>query len=407
MEAKSFINGRAQTWTQTLNLQIVLWRRQCRTYPDKCRYTCTASATSQTEHAHVTSTQIKKHNLTSTQKPPSCASLSSTPPHPGIHHPDFYHHSSVLSVLELYLNGVTQSGLFCVWLFSLDIMLGKSIGVTMLWRKFVLCCCMRRVPLCDGNTVYSSILRWWALGHRTKSTLFLLLKLCCHPQMPAHKRVDKTFSKVLETRQSVKHTNPQLQRQVLFSLQSSLEVAWVVSGLDNYSASLVAWHFVKHFFQQHLTAPSDVGVGGRRGCPHAIDQETEAKGSDFDTPGGKSNNQDLNSYLLILNPWLFVPPSDCLVNPRALAKPWRPSKAWRFQLPSEKEFKPKPVPDILEWKLLSFEPQLFSFAKQGEGSCSPPPLPPPHPGEGCGGYAWSVTTLTVNPPRAELSHSLL
>lgn len=58
--------------------------------------------------------------------------------------------------------------------------------------------------------------------------------------MPAHKRVDRTFSKELETRQSVKHTNPQLQRQVLFSLQSSLEVAWVVSGLDNYSASLAA-----------------------------------------------------------------------------------------------------------------------------------------------------------------------
>ena len=158
MEAKSFINGRAQTWTQTLNLQIVLWRRQCRTYPEKCKYTCTASATSQTEHAHVPSTQIKKHNLTSTQKPPSSASLSSTPPHPGIHHPDFYHHSLVLSVFELYLNGITQSGLFCVWLFSLDIMLGKSIAVTMLWRKFVLWCCIRRVPLCDENTVHSSIL---------------------------------------------------------------------------------------------------------------------------------------------------------------------------------------------------------------------------------------------------------
>ena len=122
----------------------------------------------------------------------------------------------------------------------------------------------------------------------------------------------------------------------------------MVSGLDNCSASLAAWHFIKHFSQQHLTAPSDVEVGGRRGCPHAISQETKAKGSDFNTPGGKSNNQDLNSYLQILSSWLFVPPSGCLVNPGGLARPWRPSRAWGFQLPSEKEFKPKPVPDILE-----------------------------------------------------------
>lgn len=33
---------------------------------------------------------------------------------------------------------------------------------------------------------------------------------------------------------------------------------------------------------------------------------------------------------------------------RKLARPWRPSIAWGFQLPSEKELKPKQVPGFLE-----------------------------------------------------------
>ena len=54
------------------------------------------------------------------------------------------------------------------------------------------------------------------LGHPIKSTLFLLLKLCCHPQIPAHKRVDRTFSKELETKAGCETHKPTITKAGAF-----------------------------------------------------------------------------------------------------------------------------------------------------------------------------------------------
>lgn len=54
------------------------------------------------------------------------------------------------------------------------------------------------------------------LGHPIKSTLFLLLKLYCHPQIPAHKRVDRTFSKELETKAGCETHKPTITKAGAF-----------------------------------------------------------------------------------------------------------------------------------------------------------------------------------------------
>lgn len=172
----------------------------------------------------------------------------------------------------------------------------------------------------------------------------------------------------------MKHTNPQLQGCGVFLVaeQPLRWPGWSVA-LDNCVLAGVALY--KAIFSSSISAPSDVGVRGRRGCPHAINQETKGKGSDSNTPGGKSNNQiwtqiswysNLGYLYLLLTAWWI----------QGLARPWEnrslgiPAAFWE-------RVQAKPVPDILEWKLLSFEPQLFHLQNR-EGSC-PPYLHPPPP----------------------------
>lgn len=201
--------------------------------------------------------------------------LSPTPPHPGIHHPDCCHHRLVLSVLELYLNGVTQFVLFCVWLFSLNIRLGRSIHVTVYSRSLFFVAGIGFHCVMVTQSIHP-----FYCEKNVQSPLFFTLKLCCHPQIPAHKRIDRTFSKELEIEEGCETHKHNYRGRCFPNRRAALRWPggqWFGHSY-RFSCSIALY---KALFPAASRSP----IGWPGACPHAVSEETNAKGSDSNTTG--------------------------------------------------------------------------------------------------------------------------